>query len=214
VRRILAGAILALLLLGGARGASAQVFGQVGPAEVLPVNARLFGGYLNASDDLLGLFAQLRLSFYPGIDFGFQGGVTRVDMGDDNSASVIRVGGDLKVQLMRAGENVPFDLSLGGALGIQTGDDISVFALGPTAVASRTFSMGSSGAIVPYAGIGLLVQQTELGSDDDSGVTVPLRLGSEFRFSPEFRMVLEFDFQLNDDFHDDIGLVTGVNLPF
>jgi len=212
VSRFLAGVCVTLLLLVGARGAGAQAFGQLTGAEVLPVSSHMFGGYLNASDHLLGLFAQLRMSFYPGIDFGFQGGVTRVEMGDSD-VSVIRVGGDLKVQVAKVG-SLPFDLSLGGALGIETGDDISVFGIGPTAVASRSFSMGANGALVPYAGIGLLVQQTELGSEDDSGVSVPLRLGSEFRFSPEFRMLLEFDFFLNDDFHDDVGLVTGVNLPF
>ena len=213
MRRILVGACAALLVVALAREVRAQAFGQVGGAEVLPVNAHLFGGYLNASDHLLGLFSQLRLSFYPGIDFGFQGGVTRVEM-QGSDVSIIRVGGDVKFQVLRTSANSPVDLSLGGALGIETGDDISVFGLGPTAVASRSFSMGANGSVVPYAGIGLLVQQTELGSEDDSGVSVPLRLGSEFRFSPEFRMLFEFDFFLNDDFHDDVGLVTGVNLPF
>ena len=213
MRRILAGVCAALLLVGGARVAGAQAFGQLTGAEVLPVNGHMFGGYLNASDNLLGLFAQLRLSFYPGIDFGFQGGVSRVDM-SGTDVSTVRVGGDLKVQLLRAASGSPVDLSLGGALGIETGDDISVFGIGPTAVASRSFSLGANGSIVPYAGIAMLIQQTELGQTDDSGLAVPLRLGSEFRFSPDFRMLLEFDFHLNDDFHDDVGLVTGVNLPF
>src|SRR4029077_6858714 len=54
------------------RPAAAQVWGQYTSAETVPVNGHMFGGYLHASSNFLGLLAQLRLSFYPNVDFGFQ----------------------------------------------------------------------------------------------------------------------------------------------
>src|SRR6185312_3153437 len=114
----------------------------------------------------------------------------------------------------KAGASFPADLEFGGAIGVETGDDISILSLGPTAVASRSFALAGNSSWVPYAGVALLFNQTELNQEKDSGVTLPLRLGSEFRFSPEFRVMAELQFPLNDDFHDDFGLATGVNLPF
>ena len=52
----------------------AQVFGQYTGANPLEPNQHLFGAYLHTSDSVLGAVGQLRLSFFPGIDFGFQGG--------------------------------------------------------------------------------------------------------------------------------------------
>ena len=65
---------LLLVLLAAPVTAGAQVFGQYMGAEIVPVGGHLFGGYLQASQDQLGLLGQLRLSFYPGVDFGFHGG--------------------------------------------------------------------------------------------------------------------------------------------
>jgi hypothetical protein len=213
VRRILALALAGLALISGTRAAKAEVFGQYGGAEILPVNGHLFGGYLHASEHVVGLLSQLRLSFYPNIDFGFQGGLSRIDFAGTD-VTTVRIGGDLKILVAKAGESFPLDLALGGAIGVETGDDISVLSVGPTAVASRSLPMGSNGAFVPYGGIAMLFNQTDLNQEEDSGVSVPLRLGTEFRFSPEFRVLAEFQFQLNDDFHDDFGLATGINLPF
>ena len=51
------------------RPAGAQVFGQYGGADPVPVNGRVFGAYLHTSDVVLGGMSQLRLSIYPNVDF-------------------------------------------------------------------------------------------------------------------------------------------------
>jgi hypothetical protein len=193
--------------------AHAQVFGQLVPAEPVPVNGHLFGAYLNASENTVGLLSQLRLSFYPNIDFGFHGGLTRIDaVGGD--LTTLRVGTDIKFLVGQAGATMPVNLSVGGALGLERGDDYDVLSIGPTVVASRNLTVGQNGAITPYAGLGLVFSSLNIGTRDETDVSFPIRLGSEFRIAPELRITAELQLLLEDDFNDDIAFVTGVNMPF
>jgi hypothetical protein len=200
-------------LLAAAPAAHAQSFGQYGGAETIPVNARVFGAYLNASDHVIGIMSQLRLSFYPGVDFGFQGGLARTDTGPSDRTT-LRLGADLKGLVSRARADGPFDVSVGGHLGVEVGDNYNVLHLGPAVTVSRVVAMGDGGGLVPYAGLGLKFTRVSAGDSDASDFSFPLRLGAELRAMPEFRFVAELQANIGDDFNDDIGLVAGVNLPF
>lgn len=202
--------LLAATLFLIPHSARAQIHGQFMGAEPVPMNGHLFGAYIQASEDFLGLIAQLRLSFYPDIDFGFQGGLTRVQVGDADFTTV-RVGGDLRYQVIKAS---PMDVAIGGALAIETGDDISVLTLGPTVVLSRTFPVGSGGGIIPYGGVGLFFSNADVLGSETTDFSLPFRFGAEFRFSQEVRLTGELQLRASDSVNDDIAFVTGVNLPF
>lgn len=189
--------------------ARAQVYGQFVPAETIPVGGHQFGAYLQASEDLLGLMAQLRMSFYPNIDFGFQGGLTRIEVGTTD-ITTLRIGGDLKFQIAKGGS---LDVAAGAALGVETGDEISVLTLGPTAVVSRTFPMGGGG-ITPYAGVGLLFSNVDVSDNQETDFSIPFRAGAEFKFSQELRLIGELQLRASDEVNDSVAFVTGVNLPF
>jgi hypothetical protein len=211
VKKVLVFALVGSFAIGAS--AHASVFGQFTPAETLPVNAHLFGTYLIASKNVVGAMAQLRLSFYPGVDFGFQGGLSRVDAGSTNRTTV-RLGGDFKIAAMHAGTTSPVDLGIGGAIGIENGDDYSTLMLGPSAVASRSFPMGSSSAIVPYAGMMLAFSTINSGPLDQTDFSLPLRLGAELRAAPGFRISTEMELRLGDEINDDVGFAIGANFPF
>jgi hypothetical protein len=212
VKSILAATCIVLGL--SASSAYAQTFGALTPAEPVPVNGHTLGAYLDASDHTLGLLAQLRLSFYPNVDFGFQGGLARVDAGGGTDQTNVRLGGDLRFLAARQGETFPLDLSIGGALGMQHTSDFTILSLGPTAVASRAMEAGSM-SIVPYVGVALFFNSANLESGESKNdVSVPLRFGSEFRVSQELRIMAELQLLLEDEFNDDVVFVTGVNLPF
>jgi len=200
---------LLLGLIAAPVAARAQVFGQYMGAQVVPVGGHLFGGYLQASQDQLGLLAQLRLSFYPGVDFGFHGGLTRIQVGSTDRTSV-RIGGDVKFLLVNRGAML---VSAGGALGVETGDDFSVLTLGPTVVASQRFPVGS-GAITPYGGLGLLFSNLDVLGEQDTDFSIPFRFGAEWELSPELKMVTEVQLRASDQVNDDFSLAIGVNLPF
>jgi hypothetical protein len=207
VKRLLVTLALAASFVA-ARPSMAQVFGQYTGAEVVPVNGHLFGGYVHASSDFLGLLAQLRLSFYPNVDFGFQGGLTRITLAGGD-VTTLRIGGDLKAQVIHGPSG---DLSVGGALGIETGDELHVLTVGPTLVVSRTF--GSNTGLTPYAGVGFLFSSVEIGTREISDFSLPFRIGSEFRLAKEVRLCAELQLRASDEVNDDLGFVTGVNLPF
>ncbi|HYM81108.1 MAG TPA: hypothetical protein VEY91_06820 [Candidatus Limnocylindria bacterium] len=210
MKHALAAALAALGLF--ATPARAQVFGQFVPADPLPVNGHMFGGYLHASESVVGLLAQLRMSFYPNMDFGFHGGLTRVDLAGSDKTT-LRVGTDLKVQVARVDQGLPVDIAIGGALSLENGDDFNVLSLGPSIIASRPLNAGGT-ALVPYGSVGLFYSSLDIGTRDATDVAFPIRLGAEFRVASEFRIIGELQLLLEDEFNDDIGFVTGVNLPF
>ena len=206
-----AGLIAAALFAPGP--AAAQVFGQLTSAEILPLNGHVAGFYLNASDNTLGGLAQLRMSLYPGIDFGFQGGLQRVSwQGSDRTT--LRLGGDLRVAIAHSGEGFPFDIAAGGALGVETSDDYHVLTLMPSGVMSRSFGVGQNGSIAPYLGLGFSFANVDAGPVRQTFLSLPLRLGADFRVMPGMSLSAELQIPIGDGFNDGFGVMTGVNLPF
>ncbi|HEY3215907.1 MAG TPA: hypothetical protein VGK93_05400 [Candidatus Eisenbacteria bacterium] len=213
MRRFLAAALTALATAVFPVLGHAQVFGQYTPAETVPVNGHLLGAYLNASENFFGLLTQLRLSFYPDVDFGFQGGLTRIDF-QGTDATTVRLGADFKYLAVRAAQGFPVDLAVGAGLGVETGDNISVLSLGPSLVVSRNLAIGSSAGVTPFFGLGLLFSNLDVLDHETTDFSVPFRVGSEFRMSQDLRLGVELQFRIKDDFNDDVSFVTGVNIPF
>jgi len=208
-------ALLALALgaLLAPAPAAAFVFGQTTGATPLALNGHLAGGYLLLSQDALGAMGQLRLSLHPEIDFGFQGGLVRNDVGDASRTS-LRLGVDFKARVAAASEASPFDVALGAALGVDTAEDFTSVALGPMVVVSRDLALASGQTLTPYLGAGLLLSRFDVSDDDRNDVSVPLRLGADWAMNPGLRLVGEVQLNLGDAFRDDVGLLLGVNLPF
>lgn len=212
-RLLFAAACIASALFALAPAAGAQAFGQFTGADVLPVNGHESGAYLIASDNVLGLLGQLRLSFYPGVDFGFQGGLSRLHYtGGDRT--LVRLGTDFKVATARASETFPVDLALGGALGVETSDDVHVLTLMPQAVASRAFPVGQSMNVTPFLGAGLSFRNVDAGPTHDNNFSVPLRMGADMRVMTGLRVTAELQVQVGGSFGDNVTFLTGVNLPF
>ncbi len=206
-------AVLAALL--AVPPASAQVFGQYTGGAVVPPEGRMFGAYLNLSEHVVGGLAQLRLSFYPSLDFGFQGGLSRIDPGPGSTTrTVLRLGTDLRWQLGTQDPTMPVDLAAGACLGVETADNFKVITLGPSVVASRTLGGPEGATFVPYGSVGMLFASRDAFGVNDSDISVPFRLGLEARLAPEFRLIAELQLYLADRYNDDVGFVTGVNLPF
>lgn len=193
--------------------AGAQVFGQYTGAQPLQMSEHLFGAYLHAGDDAVGAIAQLRLSFYPAVDFGFQGGLSNYDE-SAGDVTTVRLGGDLKVRVMQADGVNPLDLAVGAALGVESGDDFNILTLGPSLIASRTFGTGGSTRITPYASLMLAFSNIDVGDAEDSDLSFPLRLGADWTLAPGFRLMGELQVRLSDEFREDTGFAIGVNLPF
>lgn len=210
-------ALLVLLVLAAGMlhsgAARAQVFGQFGGASPLGVNARLFGAYAAFTESESELLGQLRLSFYPNVDFGFQGGLARVSV-ENRSRTSVKIGGDFKALVVRAGESLPADLSLGAAIGISSAEDFTVLGVGPSLVFSRTYGAGAS-KLTPYLGALLLFTRADIDeASNDTDVSLPLRFGAEYAPNQDLRVLLELQVAVSDQVNDDLRLALGVNFPF
>jgi hypothetical protein len=212
VKKLLLLALLAASL-APVPAARAQVFGQYAPAEILPVNARLGGAYVNFSENVVGALGQLRMSFYPNVDFGFQGGLARIDL-PRTTKTALRLGADLRFAVAKATTEHPLDVAVGAALGVDTSDKYSVFRIGPSVVVSRTFPFSNTSSVAPYAGTMLCLSNWDADPDTGTDFSVPVRLGAELRAVPGLRITAEFQLRLGDDFDDRTAFSAGLNIPF
>jgi hypothetical protein len=212
VRKHSLAAMMAALALVPAL-ARAQSLGPFTSAEILPAYGHAAGVYLQGSDSNTGLLSQLRLSFYPGVDFGFQGGFLRQDSGGDNR-TLLQVGADVRCAVLRASQGSIVDLALGGGFGINTGDGFSLLDIGPMAFVSRSFPMGQQGSVTPYAVAGLSFGTSNVNSDHRTDFSAPVNLGVEFKPSTAMSLAAEIQFRPAQDYRDDIGLALGVTFPF
>jgi len=204
--------LVAALLLAGASTARAQVNGLLSEARVTPVNGRLGGAYLQFDRSTATLLGQLRLSFYPNFDFGFQGGLSRIDLGNNTRTSV-RLGADFRGQVATQSASFPVNVSLGGAIGVESADNFTLLSVGPQAVASRTID--TAGQWVAYGGAAILFTRFDLGNNiTGNDTSFPLRAGMEFRPNTDLRLLAEAQLAVSDDVRDDFSVTFGVLFPF
>jgi hypothetical protein len=213
VKRYTFAAWVAGALLICACTAHSQSLGQFGGASPLPMNGHSLGTYVDASGHEVGFVTALRLSFYPDVDFGFQGGLKRLDY-PDAGLNALRLGADFKVAAARVRSGSPVDLAFGAGLGVDTGDNLSVLTMGPNAVASRAYPAGSTGTIEPYASLGLAYASINTSAKDDTGIQWPFRLGAEYRFTPDLRFMMELRQAWGTHYGDQSAFSIGTTFGF
>jgi len=203
--------IVAAAALAAACPAFAQVHGAFSEARVVPVNGRLGGAYLQFDQHSASLMGQLRLSFYPSLDFGFFGGLSRIDVANNTRTSV-RLGGDFRGQIATQGETFPLNISLGGGLGLESADNFTILSVGPQVSLSRALDF--SGKWLGYAGASLLLSRVDVGTGNDTDTSFPVRFGMEFRPNPDLRLLAEAQLAVSDEIRDDLAITAGVLFPF
>ena len=204
--------IFAMLLLAGAAGpAGAQVHGALTDAVVVPVNGRLGAAYLQFDQSSATLSGQLRMSFYPSFDFGFQGGLSRISA-NNNTRTSVRLGSDLRGQLATQGANFPLSVALGGALDVESADNFTILSVGPELQFSRTFD--ASGKWIWYGGASLLISRYDTGDGNGNDTSFPVRAGMEFKPTPDLHLLAEMQVAVSDAVRDDVSFTFGVLFPF
>jgi hypothetical protein len=199
------------LCLAAAGPASAQVQGALSPGRVLQPNEHLGGTYLTFDKSSATLLGQLRLSFYPNMDFGFQGGIARIDV-DNNTRTSVKLGGDFRGQIATQAGGGIFDIALGAALGVESGDELNHLSVGPQVTLSRTLDMAAKW--VGYGGAALLFSRVEVGQETDTDTAFPIRLGIEHDPNPYLRLLTEVQLAVSDEIRDDFAITIGVLFPF
>lgn len=214
MKRLLA-SCAALVAIACARPAPAQVAGQLEGAVPIAVDAHVFGGYVALAQHQAALLCQLRLSFYPGVDFGFQGALHRYDAdGGGASRTAVELGGDVRTLVVRRGASAPFDISLGGAIQLSSADHRNVLGVGPTLAAGRSYTFTGGSQLSPYFGFALLYTRSDAGGVNATDLSLPLRFGLEYQPSAIFRLVSEVQLPLSDPQGVHPKVLLGANFPF
>jgi len=74
--------------------------------------------------------------------------------------------------------------------------------------------VGQNGSIAPYLGLGISFANVDAGTTRQTFLSLPLRLGADFRVMPGMSLTAEMQIPIGDGFNDSFGVMTGVNLPF
>ena len=209
MKRLLACAAVSFAL--AASPALAQVHGIFNDAKVVPVNGHLGGAYLQFDQSSASLMGQLRLSFFPNLDFGFLGGLSRLDVENDTKSSV-RLATDFRGQIASQGPNFPLNITLGAALGVETADGYSLLSVGPTAAVS--IGLDQAKQWEAYGGVSLLLSRVEIAGRRDTDTSLPLRAGLQFSPNPDIRILTEAQLAVSDEINDDFSFTLGVLFPF
>ena len=211
MKRSLAAAAVALALACAASPALAQVYGIMNDAKVVPVNGHLGGGYLQFDKSSATLMGQLRLSLYPNMDFGFVGGLSRIDIENDNQTSV-RLATDFRGQITNQSADFPVSITLGAAIALESADGFSLLSVGPTAAASRVLDQANQWTAT--FGASLLLSRSEINGDRNTDTSLPLRLGLQYAPNADLRIMSEAQLGVSDNIRDDFQFTIGVLFPF
>ena len=202
---------LAAVLACVAGPARAQVYGLLNDAKVVPVNGHLGSAYLQFDKSSATLLGQLRLSFYPNFDFGFVGGLSRLDIENDTKSSV-RLATDFRGGVASQSANFPMSITLGAALGLESADGYSLLSVGPTAAASRVLDQANQWTAT--AGASLLISRSEVGGERDTDTSMPLRVGLQYAPNAYLRIMTEAQLAVSDAIRDDFSFTLGALFPF
>jgi opacity protein-like surface antigen len=210
VKRLLAPA-LALAIACAASPALAQVYGILSDAKVVPLNGHLGGGYLQFDKSSATLMGQLRLSLYPNFDFGFVGGLSRLDIENDTKSSV-RLATDFRGQIANQDASFPVSITLGAAIALESADGFSLLSVGPTAAASRVLDQANQWTAT--FGASLLLSRSEISGERNTDTSLPLRLGLQYSPNADIRIMSEAQLAVSDEIRDDFSFTLGVLFPF
>ena len=155
--------------------ASAQVFYEYPGAPVVTENEPVIGTCLGIGDELFRIDGYARFNLSPTMDLGLE---LLFDNFDENWR--YGAGGDVKYAIVPKDVTMPFDLSLNGGFGFESGNDITTLVFPVGGLISRPLELSSGRTLVPYGGVYLLLVHTSVGSFSNTESDVELRGGANF----------------------------------
>jgi hypothetical protein len=174
-------AVIALLM---AAPVSGQVYHQYPGAPVVGETEPALGATFGFGNDLARLLGYGRFNVSEVSDFGIEVLLDHFDPDFVDDGWRFGAGADFKYAIVPADTDLPFDLSVGGGIGFQAGNDVTNFNIPAGAVISRPLELQNRRVLVPYAGLYLVFSHVSidvpagLPDYDDSDLDVELRLGS------------------------------------
>lgn len=194
--RIVTRALPALAGLLLAVPASAQVFGQFGPANVLERGDRTLGVYGLFADQSWGGLGVARAGLGHALDAGVALGFSsHEDSPLAEGPNTLLLGVDVRHQIRWAQPDAPVDASVGLGLALETGSGFTRRALAPMLLASHRILYGDGArAVTPYGSVAIEYESVSTSGRDDSDLDMRARIGGMWEASPRLGLSAELAF--------------------
>jgi len=178
-------AVLALLALSGT--AVAQVYYQQPGAPVVGDTEPAVGATVGLGDNIVRLLGYGRFNVTELSDLGFEAVLDHFDATGAKDGWRFGLGADYKYAIVPARTTLPFDLSLDGGFGFQTGADVTNLDIPLGAVISRPLALSDSRMLEPYVALYGIIRHVSVDTPpgvpdaSDTDFDVELRLGASIQ---------------------------------
>jgi hypothetical protein len=177
-------AVAALALVGAATTVRAQVYHQQPGAPVVGETEAAVGATIGLGDDIVRLLGYGRFNVTEVSDVGIALVMDRFDPGHGADGWRFGAAADFKYAIVPTETTLPFDLSVDGGFGFQTGADVTNIDIPVGGVISRPLALSDDRVLEPYGGLYLVIRHVSVdtppGAPDasDTDLDVELRLGA------------------------------------
>jgi hypothetical protein len=181
--------IAVAVALVAATPAAAQVFHQYPGAVPVSDTEPALGGAVGFGDNIVRITGYGRFNVSELSDLGIEIVFDHWDPDFGDSGWRLGAGADFRYAIVPSGRTLPFDLSLDGGLGFQSGNDITNFHIPFGGIISRPLELRNHHILVPYGGLYVVFSHVSFDTppgipdQDDSELDVELRLGTSIEFT-------------------------------
>lgn len=122
----------------------------------------------------------------PRAQFTADVGFADLDGPVDNDGALI-IGGSFHYQIMNATADLPFDMVLGGGLGLTTADNYSVLRIPIGVAIGHRFPLEGDFALTPFVHPRLSINRSSIGAFDDTESDIDVDLGASFEINKQMQ---------------------------
>jgi hypothetical protein len=111
-------------------------------------------------------------------------------IGDGPGDATLILGGSMHVQLTKATNELPFDMVLGGGIGVTTGDGTSLLRIPVGVAIGHRFPLEGRYAITPFVHPRVSINRVSAGSVSNTETDIDLDIGAGFELTEQMQIRL------------------------
>lgn len=111
-------------------------------------------------------------------------------IGDGPGDASLILGGSMHVQLTRATQELPFDMVLGGGIGVTTGNGASLLRIPVGVAIGHRFPLEGRYAITPFVHPRLSLNRVSAGGESNTETDIDLDIGAGFELNEQMQLRL------------------------
>jgi len=111
-------------------------------------------------------------------------------IGDGPGDATLILGGSMHVQLTKATQELPFDMVLGGGIGVTTGNGVSLLRIPVGVAIGHRFPLEGRYAITPFVHPRISINRASAGNVSNTETDIDLDIGAGFELNEQMQIRL------------------------